>query len=159
MLTTAQLIARYGNPAAGEVAKGAFARKWIVLYTFPSWLVAHFPPAPGVATRITRAWVNRDVVKPFEAVMRELVETGLIQELKTYDGCWVVRNMRGLSTPSRHSWGIAFDFNARQNPLGGRVTFSAAFLAVWRKHGFACGADWKMPRTDGMHFELAVFPS
>jgi hypothetical protein len=158
MATTQQLIKRYGNPAASETAKAEFGKRWMQLYTFPAWLVPHFPPAPGVAGRITRQWINKEVIAPFEAVMRELVDTGLIRELKTYDGCWVVRNMRGTSVPSMHSWGVALDFNAKLNPLGvawgSRAgMFSSAFLAVWRKHGWTCGADWKVPRGDAMHFE------
>ena len=158
MATTAQLLKRYGNPAASPAAQAAFARQWLVRYTFPAWLVPHFPPAPGMPGRLTRQWLNQDIVAPFEAVLHELVKTGLIRELKTYDGGWVVRNMRGTSVPSRHSWGLAVDFNAQLHPLGVAWgsrpgMFSAAFLAVWRQYGWSCGADWQAPRSDAMHFE------
>ena len=105
---------------------------------FPGLARAALPPAPGVPGRLTRQWLNQDIVAPFEAVLHELVETGLIRELKTYDGGWVVRNMRGTQVPSWNSWGLAVDFNAQLNPLGVAWgsrpgMFSAAFLAVWRK--------------------------
>lgn len=154
MATTAQLIARYGNPVKDQ---NSFVKKWMVMYTLPVWLLEHFPKAYN-GVHVTRIYMNKEAQKPFEAVMHDLVCTGLIKELKSYDGCWNVRNMRGTSVPSVHSWGLAFDFNAKLNPLGVKWgsrpgMFSKSFLDVWAKHGWTVGAYFGGGRSDAMHFQ------
>ncbi len=146
-----KLTEKYGDPV---IDKQVFKDNWIVNYKLPDWLLPHFPKAGRNTVKSIE--MNRDAVGPFEAVMRDLVNTGKISELKTFDGCWVIRNKRGLNDLSVHSWGLAFDFNAIDNPLGGRVTFSPGFISVWRNHGWTCGADWKAPRCDGMHYEYTA---
>jgi hypothetical protein len=77
-----------------------------------------------------------------------------------------VRKQRGSNSISKHSFGIALDFNAAWNPLvrgvtpatrgklrAAKVTWSEDFLDVWRNNGWECGADWQTV-LDGMHFEL-----
>lgn len=154
MATTAQLTARYG---VAYPRSAAFEQRWMVMYNLPAWLLPFFSKVyQGKA--VTRIWMNKDAVAPFEAVMRELVDTGLIREIKTYDGCYNPRLMRGLNTPSVHSWGLAFDFNAALNPLGKEPyqpgMFTRAFVNVWKKHGWTAGADFGRGRADSMHFEF-----
>ena len=146
---TQRCLAKYGDPTTK-----AFEQKYMQLYVFPAWMAAIFPPYLGKP--VTRQWVNRDLIAPLEAVFAELLSTGLYKELKTFDGLWVVRQKRGIAEFSIHSWGLALDLNASLNPLGvkwgtRKGMFSAAFLAVWRKHGFTCGADFS--RGDAMHFQ------
>jgi hypothetical protein len=116
-----------------------------------------------------RMYVNKVIKAPLEKVFRELISTGLYRELRTYDGCFVVRKQRGSNAISTHSWGLAVDFNAAWNPLvrgvtpatrkklrAEKVTFSEEFLDVWRKHGWNCGADW-ISVLDGQHFQWDKF--
>lgn len=155
---TQLLLAKYGNPAASKAAEAAFTAKHMVLYNFPDWLQPHWPKY--MKQGVKRQWVNEDVVAPLEAVFRELISTGLVKELKEYNGCWNIRKMRGSDQPSSHSWGLAFDFNATANALGRKWTpgqhgmFSKAFVDVWKKHGFMAGADF--PQGDAMHYQLAL---
>lgn len=156
MSTTARLTARYGS---AYPRSPAFEKRWMKMVDIPDWLEPHFATLyQGKA--ITRIWMNKDAEQPFLAVMRELVDSGLIEELKTYDGCYNPRLMRGLRTASVHSWGLAFDFNARQNPLGKAPyqpgMFSREFVAVWKRHGFTAGADFGRGRSDAMHFEYTA---
>jgi hypothetical protein len=101
-------------------------------------------------------------------VLHQLKDCGRIDEIRTWDGLYNVRYMRGSKTVlSRHSWGLAVDLNATWNPLVSvtpqnraemrkkYVKWSEKFLKIWRKNGFDCGADWKT-RLDGMHFELII---
>ena len=154
---TQLLLAKYGNPAESKAAEAAFTAKHMVLYNFPDWLLPHWPKY--MKQGVKRQWLNRDVVAPLEAVFRELISSKLVAELKTYDGCWVIRQMRQGGSPSSHSWGLAFDFNAALNPQGkkyvaGAGMFTPAFVAVWKKHGFIAGADFAL--ADLMHFQLAL---
>jgi hypothetical protein len=155
---TQLLLAKYGNPAASKAAEAEFTKKFMVLYNFPEWLLPHWPKY--LKQGVKRQWLNKDVIAPLEAVFRELIATGLVKELKTYDGAWNIRKMRNSDQPSAHSWGLAFDFNASTNGLGKKWTpgqhgmFSKAFVDVWKKHGFMAGADF--PQNDVMHYQLAL---
>lgn len=142
----------YGDPSTK-----AFAANWLVRHPLPPTVIPRFPPYGSV--RPTAIYMNKYATSALDAVLLELLTTGLIGELKTYDGCTNIRKKRGIDEYSIHSWGLAIDFNALQNPLGGPTRFSQAFLNVWRKHGWDCGADWK-GRKDPMHFQYTkAFPS
>jgi len=84
-----------------------------------------------------------------------VVERGLADELKTYDGCFNIRKKKGGSGYSVHSWGMAVDFNAATNPFGGEPTFSDNFVKCFAESGFEWGGLW-VPDSirDGMHFQL-----
>lgn len=157
-MTDSQLcIQHYGNPESS-----AFVSKWLQRFTLPADVAAVWPHYPGLDKPITAIYMNKFAFEPLIAVIRELIQTGLIKELLTYDGCLNVRLKRGVNEYSIHSWGLALDFNAALNPLGQRMgskpkMFTPAFLAVWRKHGWTCGADFSRP--DGMHFQYTnTFP-
>ncbi len=161
MNTQAQLVSKFGNPMI-PAARKEFEAKWMTMVD----LTAYDDVITALPTRI---YMNKLVVEPFKAVLDELITTGLYQEIKTYDGCFNVRYQRGSTTRlSRHSWGLAFDFNAAWNPLvkvttpPGRdelrkkhVQWSEPFLQVWRDNGFICGADW-LKSLDGMHTEYPI---
>ena len=155
-MTTAKLIELSGNPTTD---KAGFTKKWIVDLLFPQWLEDVFPRylTEDTGHQVTHQYVHKHLVQPFMGVMEELVQTGLIAELRTFDGIWNIRPIRGSKTvPSRHSWALAVDLNAKWNPLGTRWTgkapmFSGEFLGIWKKHGWSLGASFK--RGDAMHFE------
>lgn len=149
MNTPDKLLAKYGNPLDRET----FEPKWMKNVFLPDWLLPIFPINAFNSRPVTKIYMHRDFEAPFFKVMRELLDTGLIKELLTYDGCFVIRFQRGSKILSIHSWGLAIDFNAKWNPLGGKVNFSKAFLEVWRRNGWVCGADFGNGRQDGMHFE------
>jgi hypothetical protein len=44
------------------------------------------------------------------------------------------------------------DFNAKDNPLGGKSTWSEAFVRCWTDVGWIWGGDFKT-RLDAMHFQ------
>lgn len=149
MSDTQKCLAVYGDPS-----KPAFAAKWLVRHELPESVKPYFPKYGAI--RPTAVYMNKFATAALDAVLLELLATGLIKELKTYDGCHNVRLKRGLNEYSIHSWGLALDFNALLNALGVAWgskpgMFSKAFLDVWRKHGWICGADFT--RGDSMHFQ------
>lgn len=101
-----------------------------------------------------KIYCNNALRAPLERALRNIMERGLAQELKTWDGCYIVRNARGLSSWSMHSWGLAIDLNAATNRLGAKPTLSAAFVKCFTDVGFDWGGGWSRP--DGMHFQLAT---
>lgn len=89
---------------------------------------------------------------PLRNAFRLIVQRGLASELKTYDGCWNIRHMKGGGALSVHSWGLAVDFNAVENPFGGPVNFSDEFIRCFADSGFESGSLWRT--KDGMHFQI-----
>lgn len=136
----------YGDPTSKE-----FKEKYLVLYVLPDWMQKVFPVYQKI-TKVRKQWLHKDCKQALEDVFKALVDQDLTKELKSYGGGLNVRMKRGLNEYSIHSWGLAFDFNEAENPLGGKVRFSQKFLQVWRDNGWTCGADFKN-RVDGMHFQ------
>lgn len=89
---------------------------------------------------------------PLRRAMRLLVERGLNREWQTYDGCLNIRPMKGGNRPSVHSWGMAIDLNARDNPYGAEPVLSPEFVSCFTEAGFTWGGTWRTP--DGMHFQI-----
>lgn len=146
MLTSAQCIAKYGEPSPKS--------KWLTLWDVPADLEIGLIPK--------RIYCNKDLIAPLRKAFRNLIDTGKVAEIKTFDGCFNIRKKRGLSSWSLHSFGVALDFNAFANPLGltveqikakGLTPFSEKFLQCFRDAGMDCGGDW-MTRPDRMHFQL-----
>ena len=89
---------------------------------------------------------------PLRRAMRLLVERNLSWEWQTYDGCMNIRPMKGGSKWSVHSWGLAIDLNARENPYGAEPVLSPEFVSCFTESGFTWGGIWRTP--DGMHFQV-----
>lgn len=147
MITSAQALKKYGEPSVNN--------KFLTLWDVPSELEI------GVIPK--RIYCNKDLVIPLGNAFKNLIDTGCVNELKTWDGCFNIRKKRGLNSMSLHSWGLAIDMNSFSNPLGltreqiiakGLTPFSEKFLQCFRDAGFNCGADWKS-RPDFMHAELS----
>lgn len=99
-----------------------------------------------------RIYGHEIMARPLKKAFGFICERGLAGELKTYDGCFNIRKMSSGKSYSVHSWGLAVDFNASQNPYGGEVTFSDDLIICFAEAGFEAGALWNTP--DGMHFQL-----
>jgi len=102
----------------------------------------------------TRIYMNQLLVGPLEQALRNLMERGFAREMATWDGCYIIRNARGLDDWSLHAWGLAVDVNAATNRLGAKPTLSAGFVKCFTDAGLHWGGRWRRP--DGMHFQLAT---
>lgn len=136
LLTSADCLKKYGPP---ELEKN------MVLWDVPAELEI------GVVPK--RLYCNKDMVAPLTTAFKNLISTGFIKELKTFDGCFNIRKKRGASSPSLHSWGVAVDVNAGWNAFGAKPTLSAGFVKCFTDAGFTWGGAWSNP--DGMHFQLS----
>jgi len=74
--------------------------------------------------------------------------------LDHYDGCYNYRRMRGGSSKSRHSWGIAIDIAAQYNGNSmrrPRAEMPNEFIEIFQRFGWKSGgAEWG---RDFMHFQ------
>ena len=142
---------RYGNPFED---KKAFERKAMALWN-PQTLFKWFPTK--------RLYLNIDLIAPLINTFTVLEYMEVHTEIRKFSGCFNVRYIRGYEDKkigSLHAWGLAIDFNAKDNPLGltreqaiekGLTPFTEAFQQVWRESGWTCGIDFS--RKDGMHFQ------
>lgn len=101
-----------------------------------------------------RIFCNKDLITPLATAFGLLIHSGCVQELRTWDGCFNIRPIRGVDNKmSLHSWGLAVDVNAYENGLGQVPKLSPEFVKCFTDAGFDWGGKFK--RKDGMHFQLA----
>ena len=136
MVTSTQALKKYGEPSPSN----------------PSLTLWDVPAELEIGVIPKRIYCNKDLVEPLKKAFQELIRTGYVNELKTWDGCFNIRKKRGLSSMSLHSWGIAIDVNAFENGLGQNPKLSAGFVKCFTDNGFDWGGVWT--RKDGMHFQL-----
>jgi len=139
MITHTQCLERYGKPQL---------EKSMVLWDVPTELEL------GVIPK--RIYCNKDMVKPLDQAFRNIINRGLISQLKTWDGCFNIRAKASGLSASLHSWGIAIDINAAWNGYKKTPTMSKELVQCFKDAGFEWGGDWQV--KDGMHFQLKEFP-
>lgn len=151
---------KWGNLLESPSTKIQFEKEYMAMLDLSDYTKIN----PKIPKRI---YCNKLIMEPLVKVLNDLNRNKLISEIRSYDGCYNVRYIRGLEAQkklSNHSWGIALDLNAYDNPLGvsreeaikkGLKPFTKKFCDTWKEHGFANGYDW--PRKDGMHFEFVNF--
>jgi hypothetical protein len=153
MITTKQLISKYGKPnVTGE--------GYLVTINLP------YPMrlAWDLNTKVSRMSCHKLVADKFLAVFNDLLATygyDKIVELgiDLFGGCFNFRKMRGGSDWSRHSWGLAIDLDPARNLL--KETSKTARFArpeykpmidIFYKHGFVgLGVE---DNRDWMHFQV-----
>jgi len=99
-----------------------------------------------------------------EAVLQDIDTAGLAHLIEKCDGTVVERHIswNPANRLSSHTWGIAIDINAAQNPQGSAPAAQGTDGSVWElvpifnRHGFAWGGHFRNGGPDGMHFELAL---
>ncbi len=120
-----------------------------------TWCGSVTLPAPlKRLTRRGKIYVNKDIVPVLDSIFAEICDQGLQSHIKTYDGCFNVRKIRGSARQwSIHSWALAIDINAATNSLGAKPTMHARIVEIFVKHGFVWGGNFR--RKDGMHYQYA----
>lgn len=153
--TREQAISRYGHIdfASRHWPNQA---KWLQLFHvpdgwFPGWKVLDTDHVVKVIA------CNIDTHEPLMAALRKIHDKGWGSVLKTFDGCFNIRAVRGSTAMSTHAYGLGFDFNAALNPLAGLhgdFTKHMDVVNAFKEQGFDWGGDWN-GRKDSMHFSLA----
>ena len=138
--------------------------KYMTVWSVPRYITDRIDALPR------RIYCNKEMILPLEISFLNVIERGLMNEFKTFDGCFLVRPIRGYETLVRrliedgkiekamvymsiHSWGTAIDINAFENGLGKEPKLSKEFVKCFEDAGFEWGGNWR--RLDGMHFQLA----
>jgi hypothetical protein len=153
MLTTQQATKKYGTPSI----------------TGAEYLVTLELPYPmrlawDLDTKVNKMRVHKMVKDNFKGVFddllahygyEKLVELGI----DLFGGCFAYRKMRGGTSWSKHSWGIAIDLDPVRNQLK-ETSRTARFarpeykpmIDIFYKHGFIGLGPEK--NYDWMHFEI-----
>jgi hypothetical protein len=120
--------------------------------------IAGLPGAPADG----KIRFHRKGAAQLKALFEAFESEGLNNLVISWAGSFYPRLVRkSTSTLSNHSWGTAFDINAKQNWLDeqpARVGQKGSLLKlvpIANSFGFFWGGHYKK-RLDGMHFELAV---
>jgi len=152
MLTTEECIKKFGKPNE----KGTYLKTIDLPYPMRiAW---------DVKTKVKKMRCHKDVADAFLAVFNDILATYGIDRIvelgiDLYGGCFAFRKMRGGSSWSKHSWGIAIDLDPARNKL--KETSKTARFAreeykemidIFYKHGFVSLGREK--NYDWMHFEL-----
>lgn len=153
--TLAQATQRYGLVTADE--KGVLTwkdeSKWMVTYSLPTDVSAVLiNTATGQPTK--RIYCNKDIVAPLDAAFKNVRERGLLEQLKTFDGCFQLRMVRGYTDKlSTHGYGCALDINASTNKLGELGDMSVELGKCFMDAGFTWGRTFS--RKDSQHFSFS----
>lgn len=98
--------------------------------------------------------------------MQECEDAGVLEDITSYGGSYNFRFIRGSTTTlSNHAYGVALDFNMKENGLGkqpalvGEAGTLRRIVKTFERYGAFWGG-WYRNRKDGMHFEFVkVIPT
>lgn len=155
MLTQTQIEAKYGK--ANKTGAGYLTTLKLPYPMFLNW---------DTKTKITSFQCHKLVHDRLKAIFTDILAHYGIDEIKRlqlddYGGCFNYRPMRGGTSLSTHSWGIAIDLDPDRNLL--RETSKTARFArpeykvmidIFYKHGFESLGREK--NYDWMHFQTAI---
>ena len=147
------VIRTFGNPIEYVENKEAWER--LILTAVP--LRYPLPYAYGSAT-ITLARGHRLVIGLIVEALARCHEAGVADDRLLYGGIYCWRAIRGFSSLSMHTWGIAIDLAPQLNPLGtpwrdDGVMLPSIVIAIFEDLGFTWGGRWSRP--DPQHFQFA----
>lgn len=149
MKAQTQIILKYGLPGKEYLDK--HCEMWNISEDFPWTLNIKIGDSDNPWKRVM---INKDFKAKLKVAFTNLERCGLHIEIKTFDGCYVDRKVRGRNLKSLHSWAVAIDLNAKIEYLGRSTTdWSSRFVAIMKAAGIYWGGDWKGGK-DNMHFAL-----
>ena len=160
MISTAQLIERYGNPDLNndKILDLDWAKDHLVVINLPFPMRLSWEPK----TTIKRAQCHKLIAEKLTAALEQMASR--VPPLNLYDlnldrwgGCFEFRPIRGGNELSRHSWGVAVDINPDIGRLGNAddaAKYPKFIIESFENAGFIWGGRWK-DRPDPMHFEIA----
>lgn len=151
MLTEKQIIAKYGKPGTNIVSM-------ILPYKMRiAW---------DLKTSVSTMQCHKLMVSRFTDVFKDLLDHYGYAQIKEFGidifgGCYNYRQMRGGTSWSRHSWGIAIDLDPGRNGLKTpwlKSNFSkplyAPMIEIFYRHDFFNLGKEK--GYDAMHFESNI---
>jgi hypothetical protein len=154
-----QCDAYYGNPRG---AGGSYSPKWatenLTHVACPWVLTMDDKPVPFIA-------IHKKCADSLARVLKRIWDAvgndqGAIETLhyNRYSGSFNFRLMRGGVSLSMHSYGVAIDWDAEENPQHStKHLFQKDSLIVtkFKEENWIWGGDWSGTSIDAMHFQAA----
>lgn len=147
----------YGNPRGPH---GSYSPQWAaanIVHVSVPWIM-HYDAIP-----VTHISIHRKCAPSLERILAHIwqqcgQEQSAIDTLHyhKYSGSFNFRIMRGGHALSMHSYAIAIDFDAGENPFGGHHGLfhpDSLIVQAFEAEGWEWGGRWGYP--DGMHFQSA----
>lgn len=158
MITSLDCYKKWGDPF-----ETSDEGKYMTLWNVPEYVWKYIPEIPR------RIYCNKQMALPLELAFLAIINRGLANEIRTWDGCFQVRPIRGyeklfwklynrgnieaaMKYVSTHAWGVAVDINAAWNGLGVKGEMSDELGQCFVDASFTWGKHFK--RFDYMHFQL-----
>lgn len=135
----------------GQIINGIWENEeeWCMALPIPSYIAQSWINT-ATSRPTNHVYCNKDMAPSLLRALINLHDRGILSELKTFDGCYMVRDIRGVpGKVSAHAYAGAIDLNAKENRLGRPCVLSDGFKQCFKDEGFTCGADFI--RIDGMH--------
>lgn len=139
----------------GAIVNGVWGEEtqWCFLWNVPTAIAAQVVNS-ATGQPWTHVYVNRDMQPALAQALQNVLARNLLDQLHTFDGCFMIRDVRAQpGHPSCHSYALAIDLNASENPLGQVPSMSPELVKCFTDAGFTWGGTFR--RQDGMHFSLA----
>lgn len=134
-----QLTSKYGPPSPQYLRE--HCQTWHVKQEFPWFVVESF-------------LVNTDFKAMLHAAFTSIQAQNLQGEIKSFDGCYELRDTRGGGAVSLHSWAAAIDLNASIEPQGSQTTkWSSEFIKCMTDANIYWGGNFHTVK-DPMHFAM-----
>lgn len=125
---------------------------------FPNWYVL------DTKIPVRHIYINKDAHAPLLHALQSVHALKLGDQLRTFNGAFNIRAVRGGAAFSMHSYGLAIDIAAKWNPMQWvkhpwqmRTSFTPEFVRCFTEQGWYWGGNWKS-KKDPMHFSLG-FPA
>jgi LysM repeat protein len=151
-----EILATFGNIYNYIAADGTLKAGWEANYIERALLPFAIPLSWDAASKVTRIRCHKKLKDVFPAVLEEIVNQGLRNEILTYGGCYNYRAKRTSSKLSTHCWGIAIDLNPQTNAQGTAGNMHAGVVAAFQKFGFKWGGEFQGASRDPMHFQFCT---
>lgn len=127
--------------------------KFMVLCVLPEGFEKWINTATGKSVK--HIYMNKFMRDAFLQALQNARDAGLCGEFKTFDGAFQIRDVRGVpGKVSAHSYGLAFDMNAKTNALGEKGDMNPKLVEIFEKQGFIWGGRFK--RLDPMHWQYVL---
>ncbi len=155
-LSSRELLEQFGDPKLVSKQEGdgalafatpddAWVKENLVHVDLPALVGVPGFPSSG------RIRFHKKAAPHLQAAIAEIAQKGLIGKIKSYDGAWVPRTVRGSTRYSTHAFGIAIDINSRYHPIG-REPLTAEqegsnveLALIFERHGFYWGGRFTRP--------------
>ncbi len=137
----------------GPIVNGVWPREteFCSVLKIPPDISTNWTHAPSGAPT-EHVYCNKDIQDVLLKALQNVRDRGLLSELKTFNGCFMIRDIRGEpGKVSTHAYALSIDINAATNALGTEGDMPSQLVECFTSVGWLWGGGFN--RRDFMHFQ------